>query len=213
MRVLRYLLIGLIAVGVFTVGGVCAYFAYPTGDPDTVTTSHAVGIEPFGYKAEEILPGGDITVEVQMGENHMNLLENIINHMRYGLNATQKPILHNYLEQDGDIVYGDQQVSGGNLKHLMIDTAENADRLYFLVQRASATEYHVYTMIDDDLDVQVGTYITVYKSVVKKTNGKWDDELSYLGEAMVVAPGSKVYRAIDPATFRVKSPAKTNAVN
>ena len=106
-------------------------------------------------------------------------------------------IIHQELAGDGDVIYGDQNVQGGNLKHLMIDSSA-VDRLTFLIVRISATEYHTYTYVSADVSggLPGQSRVHVYRTVMKKgDNGVWSAPASYEGYATVSAPGI-VYRAI-----------------
>lgn len=84
--------------------------------------------------SEEVLP--DEKEDTKLGENHLSLINAILNIKDYGLNETKKPILHTYLADDG-IIYCDQNVKGGNLKHLMIDQVNGSERLYFVITKVS----------------------------------------------------------------------------
>ena len=132
----------------------------------------------------------------------MELLDMILYKASYGLNATKKPIIHNYLQDEGDVIYCNQNVQGGNLKHLMIDSVSSADRLYFVVTKISDVEYHTFTLKSNDLDKDMGTEIPVYKTIMQKdTQGEWSATKSFFGYAKVYYPGI-VQRAIDVKSWR-----------
>ena len=169
-------------------------------DPMTpVSDDLSLSVGLFDYAPEQVIPGEEAD---DIGENHLRLIENVLYEASYGLNATKKPIIHEELAQDGDVVYGDQNVQGGNLKHLMIDSAA-VDRLTFLIVRISATEYHTYTYVSADVSggLPGQSRVHVYKTVMKKgDDGVWSAPASYEGYATVSAPGI-VYRAIDYRTW------------
>ena len=51
-------------------------------------------LQEFEYTPDEVLPGGDQNdQEVEVGQNHNSLIDRIVNHVDYGLNATKKPIV------------------------------------------------------------------------------------------------------------------------
>jgi hypothetical protein len=185
---------------VFFIPGVFAFWGYGSPIPGE-PASFAASLMEFGYKAEEVLPGGG-SVSAPVGENHLALIEKILNEPSYGLNATKKPIIHNTLSYPGAVIYCDQKVQGGNLKHLMIDRTSNAEKLYFVVSEVSDTEYNIFTLVANDLKGSIGSEIEVYKTVVVKgTDNKWKATVSYHGYAKIVSPG-KVSRAIDVSTWR-----------
>ena len=158
----------------------------------------------FEYRPEEILP--DDQEANRLGQNHLDLITKILHEASYGLNATKKPIIHEELNVVGDVLYCEQKVQGGNLKHLMVD-GTYAHNLLFQIEYVSETEYITYTYYYSDVKSNaVGVEIEVYKTVMKKgDNKKWDAPVSYKGVAKVMdayKDGNRI-RAIDSATFRV----------
>lgn len=183
-----------------SVPGVCAAWQYSHTAPDSADGQLPSGVEIFDYPPEEIVP--DDETSSSLGENHLSLIETIIIEKDYGLNATKKPIIHNYLKEPGDVIYCSQNVQGGNLKHLMIDSSDGSERLYFVITKISDTEYHAFTMRYADITGHaIGEEIEAYKTVLRKTDGVWDAYASYYGYAKVNAPGT-VSRAIDVTTWR-----------
>ena len=159
-----------------------------------------MGMSVFDFPPEAIVPGG--AVEAPLGQNHLALIGMILNEVSYGLNATKKPIIHDTLENPGDVIYCSQTVQGGNLKHLMIDSVTASEQLYFVITKISDTEYHTFTFLDADLDYVVGTEISVYKTVmVKGENGMWTASKSYQGYAKVNRP-QQVSKGIDVTSYR-----------
>ncbi len=185
-----------------TVPGVFASWLYAGEDPDDGFASILLSLIEFEYAPEEIVPTGP---EAPVGEDHLALLAMILHEASYGLNATKKPIIHNYLNHKGDVLFCNQNVQGGNLKHLMIDSSDSSQRLYFVMEMVSETEYNAYTMRYADVTGKaLGTEIEVYKTVmVMDGEGVWDDTQSYIGYAKVNSP-SIVSRAIDVTTWREK---------
>ena len=156
------------------------------------------GLAEFYYKPEEILPGEE--EDTQLHQNHYNLLQNIVNHIDYGLNATKKPIIRNLLLENHGVVYSEQNVQGGNLKHMMLNTSD-VDRLGFVVQYVSDTEFAAYTFSSTQLTSKVGSYIEVYKTQIIYENGKWKDVRSFTGIAIVFRP-QVVPLSIDVTTWQ-----------
>lgn len=183
------------------VPGVFAYWQYSHLAPNPSDGDVASDISVWDYPPEEIVPDDDTSSS--LGENHLVLIQMILNEASYGLNATKKPIIHNYLKNPGDVIYCNQNVQGGNLKHLMVDSSSESDKLYFVVTEISDTEYHTFTLRYADItDNPVGTRIVVYKTVMIKENGVWEAKSSYYGTAEVNDPGT-VSRAIDVTTWKI----------
>ncbi len=201
MRSLRRLILPLCLLLFFMMGGAYGLFYYQNEDPDDVSINQGIQLLAFHYPPEQVIPGGGGNGSVPLGENHLELVTNIVEHTNYGLNADKKPIIHNVLSSDGKIIYCDQTVQGGNLKHLAIDSSDNADRLYFVILRKSDSEYHTFTMTQNDIGFPIGTRITVYMTVmVKDEKGVWSSSYSFKGTAEVNDPGI-VSRAIDVHSF------------
>ena len=183
-----------------TVPGVFATWLYAGGSIDDIAAAIDLSIKEFEYAPEEIVPTGP---EAPVGEDHLALIEMILWEASYGLNATKKPIMHQRLENPGDVLYCDEKVQGGNLKHLMIDGLSESERLYFVMQKVKDGEYNAYTMRYVDIRYKaIGTEIEVYKTVmIRDEKGVWDAVRSYKGFAKVNDPSIVSY-GIDVTTFR-----------
>ena len=94
-------------------------------------------VSGFDWAPEEILP-----TESQIGENHLMLIELILNEKSkgYGLNYDQKNVLESYLNSKG-IIFSNQKTSGGNIKFVSDET----DQLYYCIEKISNTTYYAYT--------------------------------------------------------------------
>lgn len=199
IKTTRIILLALLLL-CLSVPGVCAAWQYSHIAPDPADGQLLSGVGIFDYPPEEIVP--DDETSSSLGENHLTLIETIVFEESYGLNATKKPIIHNYLKEPGDVIYCSQNVQGGNLKHLMVDSSSGSERLYFVITKISDTEYHAFTMRYADVTGHaVGTEIEAYKTVLTKKDGTWSAYASYYGYAKVSAPGT-VSRAIDVTTWR-----------
>lgn len=198
----KCIIIIFVLFNVASISVVSASWLYSFGNVQSQEKVMELEMNVFDYAPEEVLPGDDNT---SIGENHLTLLEIIANHASYGLNATHKPIIHNYMTAPGALLYCDQNVKGGNLKHLMIDNISSSNRLYFIVEMVSETVYNVYTMRMYDIDYNaVGVEIEVYKSLmVRNEKGVWAPTYSYQGYARINDP-SVVSRAVDVTTWREK---------
>ena len=192
----RIIAIFFVICALLAVPGVHAVWYYSDSFPVVSPEEMESGISVFDYPPEEILPDDDIVSSI--GENHLMLVTEIVEHSSYGLNATKKPIIHNYLKKPGDVIYCSQNVQGGNLKHLMVDSVSEAERLYFVITKISDTEYHTFTMKYDDItDNPIGTQIVAYLTSMKKDDtGEWSAAYSHKVLVKVNDPGV-VSRAID----------------
>ena len=201
MLIAKYAILIISIAAMLAFPTVYAYWQYSHApvyvEPQGVSTH----MNEFYYPPAEIVPGDDNATS--LGENHLLLITEIIEETDYGLNATKKPIIHNYLENPGDVIYCSQNVQGGNLKHLMIDGVEGANRLYFVVLMVSETEYHTFTMLYSDIeDNEVGTEIIAYRTVMREVDGIWKSIYSHRGLAKVNDPGI-VSKAVDVTSWRM----------
>lgn len=211
------LLLSVILV-IASISGVFGLWTYSTLPPDGVSKNVDLTLSTFTYHTpEEILPGGSGTgggdigggdvggsggTQVDDGQDHYSMVQAIINHLKYGLNANgNQPIIHNSLKEDGAILYCEDNVQGGHLKKLFDGVSFNAGKIFFVIHRESATEYQIYTLLDKDLEKGVGTRIEVYKTLVVKTDGKWAATTSYKGTAAINRPGTKTSYGIDVHSF------------
>lgn len=200
LAIFKKLTIVLVVVILLSISGVYANWVYPM----SMLSNYTMTITPRAFKWEgsDVLPDDD---QNAIGENHIVLLENILFEANYGLNADKKPIIHNLLNNAGDVVYCQQNVKGGNLKHLMIDNTD-AFSLLFQVEYVSDSEYVIYTYSAPLIrEASVGDYIEVFITTAKiDGDGIWQAVSSSVGEAKVISPGGKVPKAIDSATFTSK---------
>ena len=159
-----------------SVGGVFATWYYTYETAPNAQENFSVSLSDFEWKPEEILP-----TESEIGENHMALIELILNENNkgYGLNYDNKHVLEGYLDKYG-LVFSNQKVSGGNLKFVSDET----NQLYYCVEKVSDTLYYAYTFSRNDLSMAIGTYtaIPAYRTVLEKTD-KWRAPRSYFGYA------------------------------
>ena len=170
--------------------GIClpsayALWSYTKGVDEVECDIDTISLGEFIYLPEEVLPGDKESTNLH--ENHLELLINIIDHLDYGLNATKKPIVRNLLEDGAAVVYSNQNVSGGNLKHMLLDSSD-VENLMFCVEYSTDTEYNVYTFSSLKVNsANVNVYIDVYKSIVQYNGTKWEAVRSFYGTAMIDA--------------------------
>ena len=157
-----------------SIGGVFATWYFAEDAAKSVTDTMGITLSEFVWKPVEILP-----TESEIGENHLALIELILNENEkgYGLNYDSKNVLEGYLNRYG-VVFSNQKTSGGNLKFVSDET----NQLYYCVEKVSDTVYYAYTFSRNDLSMAIGTYtaIPVYRTVLEKTD-KWRAPRSYFG--------------------------------
>lgn len=178
----RFLLPLIALLLVFSVGGVYATWLYAEQSPAPVEQFVDLSLQVFDYPPEEILPGGE-NEDPEIGQNHLALIDLILNDPDYGLNYGSKKVLHDYLEDEG-AVYSNQKVSGGNLRHLLNPT-DNTHKMYYCLEKVSDTVYYAYTFSMDELSTAGGSTVEIvaFRTVLEKTD-KWYATTSYYGQAL-----------------------------
>ncbi len=172
---LNYLILCCLLIFV-SVGGAFASWYYSQAITQSADEEIGVNLQDFVWKPVEILP-----TESEIGENHLSLIELILNERDkgYGLNYDKKNVLESYLNREG-IVFSNQKTSGGNIKFVSDDTKQ----LYYCIEKISDTMYYAYTFSYSELNAAKGTStaIPVYRTVLEKTD-KWRAPRSYFGYA------------------------------
>ena len=181
----------------FSTVGVWASWNYATGDANTQKAGVTAGLLIFEYTVEEILPGVGMD---QVGQNHQKVIDVIVNDRKYGLNATQKPIIKELLLEEGEgVAYALQHVTGGNLKN-MLPKSSSTDAVEFAVEYVSDTQLVAYTYYRlEGSNVADGTIVDCYKTVIVYESGKWKATIAYPGKAPVdtITYNGKRFRAVD----------------
>lgn len=187
----RYLSLILSLVFVLSVGGAYAIWEYATLPIDAVDTKLNITMGDFLWEGSGSLPTED-----EIGQNHISLLDNIVNHPEHGLNASGS-----YLNDQIDV-----RQSGGSgwrsgrdtLGSMAVTQSKELDEIFglsanalsFLIQFASDTEYYIFTTgvylgkrgnsifgyntQSGKPTVPIGQNIyPIYKTVVKYIDGKW----------------------------------------
>ena len=137
-----------------------------------------------------------------LGENHRALIINILEEASYGLNATKKPVIHETLSYDGAVIYAEQNVQGGNLKHVLID-GSTAEKLLFQIHRENSTHYTCVTYRKQDLDNATldSTRVDVFVTIMREgSDGVWSAIESYAGTATVLRTNGGI-RYVDIDSF------------
>lgn len=177
----KFLLLLMSLLLIFLVSGVYATWLYDGLSLDPAEQQIGFSLSEFDYSPEEVLPGGE-NEDPEIGQNHLMLIDLILNDLDYGLNYGSKTVLHDYLEDEG-VVYSNQKVSGGNLRHLLNPT-DNTHNMYYCLEKVSDTVYYAYTFSMDDLATAGGSTVEIvaYRTVFEKTD-KWNATTSHYGHA------------------------------
>ena len=183
MKGITYLLISFISL--LSIGGAYATWRFADNQPQAVQNEMNIVLLDFEFHPEDLLPGGDVE-EAVLGENHYKLMDLILNEedKGYGLNINDNVLIHQYLKNNR-VVYSNQKISGGNLKHIL-DPGNNTHGLYYCIEKVSDTEYYCYTFSTDDLEKYGGTTaeIVAYRTILVKTD-IWRSTTSAYGYAVV----------------------------
>ena len=177
----------------FSVGGAYATWLYADGAIDPFES------EPLTFTLGDFLweGSGDLPTDSTVGENHVNLINNIINHTEHGLNASGS-----YLnDQIADRKDGGWGWSGGRdtLGSMAVtQSAElneifglSASQLAFLIQFVDNNTYYLFTTgvdlgergacnifgnttVAGSPTVPIGQNVyPIYKTVIEKIDGTW----------------------------------------
>ena len=158
-----------------------------------------VSLAEFVWKPEEILP------TETPGENYIDLLDSLLNNSKGGLNSGKGTLKNAVLRYH--VVHCEQNVSGGNLKHLRDLFSDSSEKLDFVVQYKTDTEFHAYLFETDDVEqgtVDV-TRIKVYKAILVIEGNKWVATEAQFGYATLRYLSGTSYVAINPTEW-VKGP-------
>ncbi len=165
-------------ISTMLITSVFASWVYAEFSPKDHETNFDLSMIEFVYKPEEVLPGHEVGY---LNQNHQEVIYNITDHIKYGLNYQQKPLLSNYLNQNG-IVYSNQKATGGNLKFL----GDESESLMWVVEKDTDTIYYIYTFEEEQVtSSNLNLLITVYKTKCVYKDGLWQNERAYVGEAPI----------------------------
>ena len=172
-------------ISLLSVGGAYATWRFADRETSAVQEQMGIVLMDFEFAPEQLLPGGEVE-EAELGESHFKLIDLILNEddKGYGLNINNNVLIHQYLRKN-KVVYSNQKISGGNLKHIL-DPQNNTHGLYYCVEKISDTEYYCYTFETDDLELYGGTNgeIVAYRTLLVKTD-IWRATSSAYGYATV----------------------------
>lgn len=192
---LTLLLVAIILV--LSVVGVSATWSYGAAQIESKQANVGTNLPVWAYGVEEILPGVGMD---EVGQNHQHMIETIVDDLRYGLNATQKPLIRDLLLEDGiGIVYVLQHTTKGQLAN-MLPKDDSIESVEFAVQYISDTTFAAYTYVKlQGEGVPEGTIVDCYKTIIVYESGKWKATIAYPGKAPVttITYNGKSFPSID----------------
>lgn len=177
---------------VLSVGGVYAAWYYPSTGPTPASQEISIRLSEFNWAGS-----GDLPTDDAIGENHLALIDQIINHPQHGLN-TSGSYLNDQIKgrQDGGIGW-----SGGRdtLGSMAVTQSSELNEIFglsafsldFLIQFKSSTEYYIFTTgqeLGERGEVSIwgsnktpgkptvpigGSIYPIYRTRVVKVDGIW----------------------------------------
>lgn len=142
--IIRYTTILLVLILTASVSGVWAIWQY-SEDP-VVSVTSTISIFAPEWEGEEILPD-----DSEVGENHIELINQILNHTEHGLNAGSGSYLNEQIadRQDGGLGWNGRDTLGSMAVTQSDELEEifglDASNLTFLLQFTSDSEYYLFT--------------------------------------------------------------------
>lgn len=188
----RTVSLGLLVLTLLSTGGVYATWKYANIGPNPASTEISLRLSEFNWAGS-----GDLPTDDAIGENHISLIDQIINHPQHGLNKSGS-----YLNDEiKDRKKGGIGWSGGRdtLGSMAVTQSEELNEIFglsafaldFLIQFKSDTEYYIFTTAVElgergSINIlgnnskpgkpttPIGQSIyPIYRTRVVKTNGVW----------------------------------------
>ena len=179
------------ALLVLSVGGVSATWLY-AGDP-VADAGHKLSLNVGDFLWEG---SGDLPTDSEVGENHVSLIDNIINHTSHGLNASGSYLNQQISSRKRGSWTGGSRDTLGSMGANQDEELEDifglaASELSFLIHFIDDNTYHLYTTSvylgepgacnwlgqttkAGQPTVPIGENIyPIYKTVVKKSGDSW----------------------------------------
>lgn len=190
-RLTRMLATVLLLCTLIFTGGAYAVWFYAVQPADPVNHGLAISVGDFLWEGSGSLP-----TDTEIGENHVSLIDKIINHPQHGLNASGSYLNEQIGErQDGGTGWRNGRDTLGSMAVTQSAELEeifglDASQLDFLIQFVSDTEYYLFTTgvylgergsqfmgfntASGKPAVPLGYPVyPIYKTVVQKINGVW----------------------------------------
>ena len=190
IKSVRLLALVLCLLTVCSVGGVYATWKYSSGGVNPATLEFPVRLGEFNWAGS-----GDLPTDDAIGENHISLIDQIINHPEHGLN-TSGSYLNDQIKDRQNGGWGWKRDTLGSMAVTQSDELNEifgleASNLDFLIQFTSSSEYYIFTTGVDlgergainfwgnnskpgKPTTPIGENIhPIYRTKVVKTNGVW----------------------------------------
>lgn len=205
LKITRHLSVFLVLLMLVSTGGVYANWQYANLSPIEKELEFPIRLGEFNWAGS-----GDLPTDDAVGENHISLIDQIINHPQHGLNKSNS-YLNKQIKsrQDGGLGWSDGRDTLGSMavtqsQELTEIFGLAASNLEFLIQFKSSTEYYIFTTNvylgergeinilgsnkkPGNPTVPIGQNIApIYRTRVVKTNGVWaavETELGYAKSA------------------------------
>lgn len=137
----------LLCLAVFlSIGGIYATWNYTSSGPDPVSKEFSIRLNEFNWAGS-----GDLPTDDAIGENHLALIDQIINHPQHGLNQSGSYLNDQIKDrQDGGVGWSDGRDTLGSMA---VTQSEELNEIFglasfsleFLIQFKSSTEYYIFT--------------------------------------------------------------------
>ncbi len=199
----RVLLLSCAFILLLSVGGTYATWRYSTGTVDPFEMQLTFKVGDFFWEGS-----GDLPTDGDIGENHLLLIENIVNHPEHGLNQSGS-----YLNDQISARKNNSWLAGGSrdtLGSMAVTQSDELDEIFglsssklsFLIKFEDNNTYSLFTTGVDlgergeinwigqnskpgSPNVPIGDYVyPVYKTVVKKIDGTWTVQSTVEGYAV-----------------------------
>lgn len=175
-----------------SIGGAYGLWHYTVGTPDAKAVNLSIKLGQFNWAGSGELPDDSL-----VGENHISLIDQIINHPQHGLNKSGSYLNDEIAERKkGGLLWSGRDTLGS----MAVTQSEELSQIFglaavnleFLIQFKSDTEYYIFTTGVDlgergEINSFLGTNKTpgkpttpigeniypIYRTRVVKTNGVW----------------------------------------
>lgn len=188
----RFLPLILCFVAILSVGGVYATWQYSSMGPNPFHLEIPVRLGEFNWSGS-----GDLPTDDAIGEDHLSLIQQIINHPQHGLNKSGSYLNDQIKDrQDGGLGWSGGRDTLGSMA--VTQSAElteifglDSNNLEFLIQFNSSTEYYIFTTgeyLGERGEINIwgnnktpgkptvpigGNIYPIYRTKIVKTNGVW----------------------------------------
>ena len=141
----RYAILLLCLALVFSIGGVYATWQYSSIGPTPSNLDFPVRLGEFNW-----VGSGDLPTDNEIGEDHLALIQSIIDHPEHGLNVSGSYLNDQIKDrQDGGIGWSERDTLGSMAVTQSEELTEifglDSNNLEFLIQFKSDSEYYIFT--------------------------------------------------------------------